>query len=80
MNNTIIGLDLAKNTFHHVETNRAGKEQRRKKLSRAKVGEYFAQLEPCSSSRPLFLHRISFISNNALWTNIQFIYEIAVEV
>ena len=47
MNNTIIGLDLAKTIFHVVVTNRAGKEVKRKKLRRRQLRLYFTQAEPC---------------------------------
>ena len=57
MNDTTIGLDIAKNIFHLVELNARGKLQRRKILRRAALLPYFAQLPPsrialeaCSSS------------------------------
>jgi transposase len=57
MNNTIYGLDLAKNIFHLVEVSRTGKELSRRKLKRHQVLSYFHQLieskvamEACASS------------------------------
>jgi len=44
---TTIGLDLAKNVFHVVCCNQAGKVLKKKKLTRNKVLPYFAQLPPC---------------------------------
>jgi len=44
---TTIGLDLAKNVFHVVGLNQAGKMQVRKKLKRAQVWAYFAKLPAC---------------------------------
>ncbi len=45
MNDTIVGLDLAKNIFHLATINRAGKFIKRKKLPRRQVRQYFTQLE-----------------------------------
>jgi transposase len=42
-----IGLDIAKNVFHLVGQNRAGREVLKKRLKRAQVLAYFAQLEAC---------------------------------
>ncbi len=57
MNDTTIGLDIAKNIFHLVELNARGKLQRKKILRRAALLPYFVQLptsqialEACSSS------------------------------
>jgi len=47
MNITIVGLDIAKNVFHSVCCNRAGKIVTKKKLRRSQVLSYFAQLAPC---------------------------------
>ncbi len=47
MNDTSIGLDIAKNIFHLVELNARGKLQRKKMLRRAALLPYFAQLPPC---------------------------------
>lgn len=44
---TTIGLDLAKNVFHVVACNQAGKVVKKKHLRRHQVWAYFAQLEPC---------------------------------
>jgi len=44
---TIIGLDLAKSIFYIVACDKTGKEIYRKKLRRAQMLAYFAQLEPC---------------------------------
>lgn len=44
---TTIGLDLAKNVFHVIGCNRAGKVIKKKQLRRSQVLAYFAQLEPC---------------------------------
>lgn len=45
---TTIGLDLAKNVFHLVGLNRAGKMQMRKKLKRSQMQTYFANLPVCT--------------------------------
>lgn len=57
MNDTTIGLDIAKNIFHLVEINRRGKVIRKKVLRRPALLAFFAQLpmsrialEACSSS------------------------------
>lgn len=47
MNITTIGLDLAKNIFHAVCTNPAGKSIKKKKLKRNQVASYFSQIPPC---------------------------------
>lgn len=44
---TTIGLDLAKNVFHLVGLNQAGKQGLRKKLKRAQMLTYFANLPVC---------------------------------
>lgn len=44
---TTTGLDLAKNVFHVVGLNRSGKMQMRKKLKRAQVLPYYANLPAC---------------------------------
>lgn len=46
MNNTLIGLDLAKNIFHIVLLDQHGKPTERKKFSRAKLKLYFANRQP----------------------------------
>ena len=46
MNDTTIGLDIAKNIFHLVELSRTGKQQRKKILRRAALLPFFAQLPP----------------------------------
>lgn len=43
--NTIIGLDIAKNTFHLVEIDEKGRELRKKLLYRREVLEFFINLE-----------------------------------
>jgi len=47
MNVTTIGLDIAKNVFHLVGTDAKGNEVLKKRLSRAQVLSYFAQLPRC---------------------------------
>ncbi|MGH8604283.1 MAG: IS110 family transposase [Gammaproteobacteria bacterium] len=47
MNITTIGLDIAKNVFQVHGVNGHGKVVVRKKLTRAKVLEFFANLSPC---------------------------------
>ena len=54
---TTIGLDLAKNVFHVVCTNRSGKAVRKRMLRRSQVLKYFANLpislvgmEACASA------------------------------
>lgn len=44
---TTVGLDLAKTIFHVACCNQAGKLISKKKLKRAEVKHYFAQLPPC---------------------------------
>ncbi len=44
---TTVGLDLAKEVFHVVCCNQAGKLVKKKKLKRAQLLAYFAQLPPC---------------------------------
>ncbi len=44
---TTVGLDLAKNVFHVVGLNQGQKEVMRKKLRRAQVKRYFANLPRC---------------------------------
>jgi len=43
---SVIGLDLAKTTFHLVHLNRQGREVHAKRLSRTQVARYFAQQSP----------------------------------
>ena len=57
MNDTMIGLDLAKRVFHVVELNAAGKVIKRKGLRRSQLLAFFAQhpvarvaMEACASS------------------------------
>jgi transposase len=45
---TLIGLDIAKNVFHLVGLNQAGKMVLKKRLRRAEVVRYFAQLPACT--------------------------------
>ncbi len=47
MNITVSGLDLAKNVFHFVGCNKAGKIIRKKMLRRNEVLSFFAKLPPC---------------------------------
>lgn len=46
MNNRRIGLDLAKNVFHMIDTDHQGKPVKRKKLSRKQLTTYFGNHEP----------------------------------
>ena len=46
MNDTIIGLDIAKTIFHLVELNGKGKQERKKILRGAGLLPFFAQLPP----------------------------------
>lgn len=48
MNHTTIGLDIAKNVFHLIGLNQAGKVSLKKRLRRREVLEYFAQLPVCT--------------------------------
>lgn len=50
MNISVIGLDIAKQVFHVVGLNRAGKLQLRKKLKRNQVLAWFAQQPACTVS------------------------------
>ncbi len=47
MNPTTIGLDIAKNVFQAHGVDQNGKVVVRKRFSRAKVLEFFANLPPC---------------------------------
>jgi transposase len=47
MNINVIGIDLAKNVFHVHGVDRAGKTVMRKKLMRAQLSAFIAQLPPC---------------------------------
>lgn len=44
-NNTIIGLDIAKNIFHLVSIDENGQQLNKKRLKRTEIIEYFANLE-----------------------------------
>ena len=46
MNNSTIGLDIAKNVFHYAELNRNGRVTGSGMLKRNKVLSHFASLEP----------------------------------
>ncbi|RXE95939.1 IS110 family transposase, partial [Pseudoalteromonas sp. PS5] len=46
MNKVTIGLDIAKNIFHLVWLSHLGKVLKKRKLKRANIKEYFANLEP----------------------------------
>jgi len=48
MNNTIIGLDIAKQIFHLVQLNSFGKQILKKKLRRKQLLRYFSNLKPCT--------------------------------
>ena len=48
MNNTVIGLDLAKNVFHVVELDHRGKLGWRKKFSRSQLKRFFANYPPAT--------------------------------
>ena len=57
MNNTLIGLDLAKNVFHAVELDRQGNQKWRKKFTRSELKRFFIKscpvkivMEACSSA------------------------------
>lgn len=47
MNITTVGLDIAKNVFHFIGCNKAGKIVKKKMLKRRDVLVYFSQLPPC---------------------------------
>lgn len=47
MNISVIGLDLAKRIFHLIGLDQNGKQRLKKKLRRAQMLPYFANLEPC---------------------------------
>jgi len=47
MNISVLGIDLAKNIFHVHGVDRAGKTVMRKKLMRAQLPAFIAQLRPC---------------------------------
>ncbi len=48
MNISVIGLDLAKQIFHLVGLDSSGKRVLKKKLRRAQMLSYFANLKPCT--------------------------------
>ena len=50
MNPTTTGLDIAKNVFQAHGVDQNGKVVVRKRFSRAKVLEFFANLPPCLSA------------------------------
>jgi transposase len=50
MDINVIGLDIAKQTFHLVGLDSTGKQMLKKKLSRTKLLAYFANLTPCKIS------------------------------
>ena len=47
MDITTLGIDVSKNTFHIVGTNRAGKPLYREKFTRQKLAEFVANHPPC---------------------------------
>jgi len=47
MDITTLGIDVGKNTFHVIGTNRAGKSQLRQKFTRQKLAEFVAKHPPC---------------------------------
>ncbi len=47
MEGTTIGLDIAKQVFFAVGTDRQGRQVWRKRLRRGQVVEFFAQHAPC---------------------------------
>lgn len=47
MNITEVGLDIAKQVFHLIGLNQSGRQVLKKKLRRAQVLPYFANLTPC---------------------------------
>ena len=51
---TTVGLDLAKNVFHYVGCNQAGKLVQKKMLRRGNVLKFFAQLPNCLIGFKLF--------------------------
>lgn len=48
MNNTIIGLDLAKDIFHLAALNSAGTPEKRKRTSRKQLRKFALNQEPCT--------------------------------
>ena len=48
MNVSVIGLDLAKRIFHIIGLNQQGRKILKKKLRRAEMLTYFANLTPCT--------------------------------
>ena len=47
MNDSVIGLDIAKQIFHLVKVNKFGKKELKKKLRRTELLKYFINLPPC---------------------------------
>lgn len=46
MNHTLVGIDLAKNTFHAIELDRQGQQKWRKKFTRRQLQTYFSNRQP----------------------------------
>lgn len=47
MDITTLGIDVSKNIFHVIGTNRAGKPLIKDKFTRQKLAEFVAQHPPC---------------------------------
>lgn len=47
MDITTLGIDVSKNSFHVIGTNRAGKPHFRQKFTRTKLSEFVADHPPC---------------------------------
>ena len=45
---TVLGIDLAKRSFHLFGMDEAGKQVLSKKLARARLGAFVANLSPCT--------------------------------
>jgi hypothetical protein len=58
-----IGLDIAKSVFQVHGVDAAGEVAIRKRVSRAKVLEYFSKLPPCLSGSKLVRQRITGVAN-----------------
>ena len=47
MDITTLGIDVGKNVFHVIGTNRAGKPSFKQKLTRQKLSDFIARHPPC---------------------------------
>ena len=58
----VVGIDLAKRSFHLFGMDEAGKQVLSKKLARARLGAFVANLSPCKERFTNNLHRQSNVT------------------